>query len=231
MSKFKKSMAMVLVVMFCFSCITCHAAYTSTYAIVRSNGGFYGLEGDFKIPTLNSAWNSTTNQLNKINFELWTCVNGSTGDWLELGYKEGNVADGTSNGAYYNGFFKSKSVNGVYGYGSLNKSFSVGTTYTFEIVDVNKAGLWEIYIGSTYFGSFADTVGPSTTSMPNDFGYEVTRNTGTQTTTSTTITNMKYYDGSWKSISSRSPVVYDDASIVSLTYNSSTNTATFTGNK
>lgn len=78
---------------------------------------------------------------------------------------------------------------------------------------------------------FADTVGPSTTSMLNDFGYEVSRTGGTQSTTNTTITNMKYYDGSWKPISNKSPYVSNSSSstaIVTASYNSSTNTATFT---
>lgn len=58
--------------------------------------------------------------------------------------------------------------------------------------------------------------------------YEVTRQSGTQSTTSTTITNMNYYDGSWKSISGKYPSPYNTSTIVTASYNSSTNTATFT---
>ena len=226
MKRFMKVVPLLLITILCFSSVT-HAA-TTTYSLVSCSGGDYGLKGNFKLPTLVSAWDSGTNKYNKINFELWLPVNGSTGDWLELGYKHGNKADGTTNTAFYNGFFKSKQVNGVYGYGSLNKAFSVGTTYTVTIVDVNKQGLWEIYIGQTYFGSFADTVAPSTSSFTNDYGYEVTRQSGTQSTTSTTITNMNYYDGSWKSISGKYPSPYNTSTIVTASYNSSTNTATFT---
>ena len=217
-------MSLVLVIC-CFSTAT--YAATTEYALVRAPGGDYGLEGNFKLPTLVSGWDSGTNATNKINFELWLPVNNST-DWLELGYKHGNKADGTSNYAFYNGFFKSKYVNGVYGYGSLNKSFSVGTTYTFEIVDVNKAGLWEIYIGSTYFGSFADTVGLSTTSNTHDLGFEITKNSSAMSISDTTITNLKYYNGSsWKTLNNKTVSTSNSSSLVNASYNSSTNVATF----
>ena len=226
MKRFMKVVSSLLIVIMCFSSVA--YAATTQYSLVSFWGGTYGLKGDFKLPTLVSAWDNGTNRFNKINFEFWLPVNGSTGDWLEVGYKHGNTADGTTNAAFYNGFFKSKQVNGVYGYGSLNKAFSLGSKYTFTIVDVNKQGLWEIYIGQTYFGRFADTVGLASSTSHNDYGYEVTRQSGTQSTTSTTITNMNYYDGSWKSISNKSPFTTNNSSIVTSSYNSNTNTATFT---
>lgn len=206
-------------------------AASTQYVLSKFNttASTYGIKGDFKIPSCNAGWSSSSdNRYNKINFEEWLPVNGNSGDWLELGYKKGNTADGTGNTAYYNGFFQSKQVDGVYTYRSLDKSFEVGEIYTFTIVDVDSKNLWEIYVGSTYFGTFG--VSPSVASKNEliDQGFEITNHNATQSISSTTITNQMYYNGSrWVSLANRFYTTSDSSNLLSVSYDTDKNKTTF----
>lgn len=209
----------------------CFAGAWSEYAISYVyEDGTRGIKGDFKLPSINANWTSTYDS-NFITFEEWMPVNGTTGDWFEIGYTDGAIDpenDGTTED--YTGFYKAKRVNGAYWEAKLVKTATVGTRYTFTIVDVNAQNLWEIYIGSTYFGSFADSVS-SSTGQSHDQGYEINIEPGSSTPTvsSTDITNHYYRkNGSWVLWSSDTVNTYDDTSRVNVSYSSTDNKSTFT---
>ncbi|MPN24314.1 hypothetical protein SDC9_171711 [bioreactor metagenome] len=169
--------------------------------------------------------------------EEWLTVNAAP-DWFEIGYMDGAIDpqnDGVSED--YTGFYKAKSINGNYWEAKLIKTATVGTRYTFTIVDFSAQNLWEIYIGSTYFGSFADSVGP----FNGDFnyqGYEVNIEPGSTTPTlsSTDITNQMFYSStagtySWKNWSTGT-VAVDNSNTWGLTasWSSTNNKTTITKN-
>lgn len=231
-AKILKTTGLLLLACFFFSVPTWAATSTSYELYSINNSGYYGLKGDFKLPTTNPVYDSTKHPYNKINFEEWFQVNRNS-DWFEIGYKNGDLADGSGNTSFWNGFFKSKMINGVYGCDKLVRDFSVGTTYTFTIVDVNKTGLYEIYIGQTYFGSFADKVSPAPGGS-HDMGIEATNDGSTQSIGNTTITNTMYYgvDSNnktvWMPWSNLSPSrTHDSPAGISASYDSKSNTITF----
>ncbi|MCX7745300.1 MAG: hypothetical protein N2645_00190 [Clostridia bacterium] len=180
-----------------FTFNTCFAGSWSNYAVslLYNKDNVRGLKGDFKIPSINAQW-SNTYKWNFITFEEWIPVNGSSGDWFEIGYMDGSI---NNSGTYYKGCFKAKMMNGVYVEAKLNNTVYTGSRYTFTIVDQYAQNLWEIYIGSTYLGSFADTVGPAT-GRTYEQGYETNIEPGSPypITGSTDITNQSYrVNGTW----------------------------------
>lgn len=230
----KKRLLLIIVALVTLSFSNvCFAGTWSEYGISYVyEDGTRGLKGDFKLATIDAKWTSTYDS-NFITFEQWMPVNGSTGDWFEIGYMDGAIDpenDGTS--VDYTGFYKAKRVNGSYWESKLNKTATVGTRYTFSIVDFNSQNTWEIYIGSTYFGSFADSVSTST-GQSLDQGYEINIEPGSNEPiiTSTDITNHYYRkNGSWIAWSTDTVATYDNTSEVYLSYSSTNNKTTFTSN-
>ena len=189
-----------------------------------------GLKGDFKLPSINANWTSTYDS-NFIKFKEWIAVNDTSCDWFEIGYMDGSIdpeKDGTAED--YTGFFKAKSINGEYWEAKLVKTATVGTRYTFTIIDASAQNLWEIYIGSTYFGSFADSVSSNTCGCHNQ-GYEINIEPGSSapTVSSTDITNSYYRkNGSWVLWSSGTALTFDSTSRADVCYSGINNTSTFT---
>ena len=230
----------VVIVVICLTSLmsTCFAGAWSKYATTdlrHAGTGIYygrGVKGDFKLPDINAnKTNSGIGYYNFITFEQWIYVNDNSGDWLEIGYMDGSINHMQLGRTNYKGFYKAKEYNGTYWEVKLDKTASVGTTYTFTIVDVNHNGLWEIYIGSTYFGSFDGTIKRST-DLKIDQGYEFNIEPGSATPTrqTTYIKNQKWYfkdnsGNTWRDFSSASGSVspYNNATnyITSVTFNSS----------
>jgi hypothetical protein len=142
-----------------------------------------------------------------------------------LGHNGGATID-------WNGFYIAKEINGVYNEDKLIKTATPGTTYTFTIVDVNEANIWEIYVGSTYFGSFADKV----SSYNGDFdyqGYEVSvdPNTSPAPILNSAIidTEMYYKNKTWNNFSTGICVAHNTSTKgLTASYSSSTNKTTIT---
>lgn len=199
-------------------------AATHQYATANvTNNGHRGIMGDFKLPYINAGW-STTYPNNFITFEQWLRVN-NTSDWFEIGYMDGSMRANQGPVEYYTGFFKAKSINETYVEDKLIKTATVGTRYTFEIVDFNANNLWEIYIGSTYFGSFTDRV-PSVSYGTSNQGYEKYVD-GSSVLSVTDITNQYYRSqGVWNKWSTGTVVTSNSISGFTASYNSSTNTTT-----
>lgn len=205
------------------------SSYSRTYI---SNSGYRGLKADFKLPSIDAHRSSLT-PYNFITFEEWLTVNNAT-DWFEIGFMDGDIDPGTGD-EDYTGFYKAKSINGVYREDKLIRSYSVGTTYTMTIVDVNAANLYEVYIGSQYFGSFSDSVSPVNADYDYQ-GYEVNIQPGSPSPTlsSATIENQSYYgavNGTWGWRSWSGKTVSTDNSNswgLSASYSSTNNKTTIT---
>lgn len=209
----------------------CFAATWSQYAKSNLYGvnNARGLKGDYKIPSINSNWSSTY-YANFIAFTEWLPINGTTGDWLELGYMDGAIDPEGDGNEDYTGCYRAKKINGVYSEAKLNVSVSVGNRYTFTIVDYNAQNLWEIYIGSTYLGNFSTSVGPGSGDTL-DQGYENNIQPGSPTPTvgSTDILNQSYrLNGSWSLWDSSLVGLTDTSQYVNITYNSQNKSSTFT---
>ena len=238
----KKGISLIIAI--CFSLMLSNATFAATWSVhtesYLEDSSYYGArgaKGDFKLPSIDSHWTSTYDE-NFITFEQWLYVNGTSNDWLELGYMDGAI-DPENDGVRedYTGFFKAKRLGGSggeYWESKLDKTATVGTVYTFSIVDVNASDLWEIYIGSTYFGSFSGTITRSY-DLVMDQGYEFNIEPGStaHSRDSTEITNQYYrYNGTWSPWSNLSSYVniYNTATsyITTVSYSSSNNKTTFT---
>ena len=241
--RLKKTLLMSLLI--CLTIFTINAkvslAGTEYELYSINNDSHLGIKGDFKMPVVDPDYDENDHPYNKINFKQWLQVN-SNSDWFEKKKKKGNLADGTSNSIYHDGFFKSKKVNGVYTCDKLIRNFNTGTTYTFTIVDYYGKKIYDIYIGTKYFGSFADNVSPASGGT-HDMGFEVTSNAqSNQSIGNTKINNPKYYvidkddydndnnttERIWIPWSNLSPNRTHDAPCnISASYDSSTNKITF----
>lgn len=194
--------------------------------------GARGVKGDFKLPSIDSNYSSTYNS-NFITFEQWITVNGTSEDWLEIGYMDGAIDPENDGSEDYKGFFKAKCIGEDYWEAKLNKTATVGTTYTFTIVDVNNANLWEIYIGSTYFGSFSGNI-TNSYDLRGDQGYEfnIAPGSGTPTRNTTNVSNQQYrYNSIWNNWSNLSTKVSENDNtpyISTVDYDSTYNKTTFT---
>lgn len=208
-----------------------------------TNVNHHGLKGDFKIPTTTSGY--VAGSANKINLEEWLFVDDGSGyyAWVELGYKNGQInINGTNE--YYNGFFRAKQINGVFVAEKLNKSYTLGTTYTFTIVDsVDNSHLYETYVGSTYFGAFSSNPNYSNSGLTDQQGFEIGNTTQANQSISSTIVDNQYYfardtddydhDGNtteiiWKKWNNKTVSIYDDTGLVNLSYSTTNNTSTYT---
>jgi hypothetical protein len=241
----KKKILPLLSAMLIFSIVLSNIAFAGSWSQYSrtdiTNHGYRGLKGYFELHTIDAQY-STSHPYNFITFEQWLTVNAAP-DWFEIGFMDGALDpenDGTT--VDYRGFYKAKSINGQYWEDKLVKSYTIGSSYTFTIVDVNAANLWEIYIGSTYFGSFADRVNPVDADY-NYQGYEVNVEPGSSQPilNDTQITNQYFYgrdvtdidgDGNtteylWKKWNSTT-VYTDNSNAWDLTavYSSATNTTT-----
>lgn len=235
----KKLLALILAVTFCVSMLpsVTYAGTWSQYSRTKlTNNAYRGLKGDFKLPSIDAQYTSTY-EYNFITFEEWLTVNAAP-DWFEIGYMDGALDpenDGTTED--YKGFYKAKSIDGNYWEAKLVKTATVGTRYTFTIVDVDAQNLWEIYIGSTYFGSFADSVDPYNGDF-NYQGYEVSVEPGSATPilNSTDITNQMFYSStsgtySWKNWSTGTVVTHNNNSWgLTASWSSADNKTTITKN-
>jgi len=212
-----------LILMLSFSSIA-EARYARS---VQTNNSYRGIKGDFNIPNIDAKW--ANNNGSFITFEEWITVNAAP-DWFEIGYMDGHMDPEQDGVGYdYRGCFKAKQINGAYVEWPLDKAVSVGTRYTFTIVDFYANNLWELYIGSTYLGSFSDRVSPVDADY-NYMGYEHNIPSGvTPTFGATNITNQYFRSqGQWTTWNNDEVWTEDTSSFVNPSWNSPANSTSFT---
>lgn len=179
-----------------------------TYSSAKlTNYGYYGISGEFKIPTtMDAKWYKHTNSsgdiyadsdlFNFINFEQWIPVTSttnpqSTEEWLEYGYHDGGwfgstgVITNLNQITCYKGFFMASRVGGgseVFYARKISPSYSPGSKYTLSIQEsyttgINWTNLWYAYFNSTPYAFNVECMTKSTRTLKQ--GYELCIETDT----------------------------------------------------
>jgi hypothetical protein len=168
--------------------VNCHAILVASepaYVVT------YGVKYTLKVQDMYSS----CSQSQKYFVLVTTWVAFNNGDWIEWGVKSGWIWDDypTSGGCYEEWSYIAERISGIYKeYRVINADADVGSTYVYEISDLDKDKVWKYYRNGVYF---AQTTVPYSYALGFDAGSESNNASDSISLPKTHIYNGQSYQG------------------------------------